>query len=103
MAPDPARHCDERAGAAFTAPFVVESNTQFLPGPPRGLASATYAADFDAVKSLGRLTGSTRSDTQTELAPFSEGNASVHWNQAANQIARADHLSMSNTNRLLAL
>ena len=90
-------------GLAFTAPFVVESNTQFRPDPPRGLASATYAADFDAVKALGRRTGSTRADAQTELAPFWEGNASVHWNQAANQIARSEHLSMSDNNRLLAL
>src|SRR5918995_1238971 len=58
--------------------------------------------DFTAVKSLGRRTGSTRTDDQTALAPFWEGNASVHWNQAANQIARANHLSMSDANRLLA-
>ena len=90
-------------GLAFTAPFVVESNTQFRPSPPRGLASATYTEDFNAVKALGRRTGSTRTDIQTELAPFWEGNASVHWNQAANQIARANHLSMSNSNRLLAV
>jgi hypothetical protein len=88
---------------AFTAPFVVESNTQFRPGPPRTLASATYTADFNAVKALGRKTGSTRTDAQTQLAPFWEGNASVHWNQAANQIARANHLSMSKSNRLLAV
>ena len=90
-------------GLAFTAPFVVESNTQFRPGPPRPLASPTYVADFNAVKALGRRTGSTRTDTQTALAPFWEGNASVHWNQAANQIARANHLSMSESNRLLAI
>ena len=90
-------------GLAFTAPFVVESNTQFRPGPPRGLASATYTEDFNAVKALGRRTGSTRTEAQTELAPFWEGNASVHWNQAANQIARANHLSMSDSNRLLAV
>ena len=90
-------------GLAFATPFVVDSNTQFRPGPPRGLASATYAEDFNAVKALGRRTGSTRTDTQTELAPFWEGNASVHWNQAANQIARAEHLSLSDTNRLLAV
>jgi hypothetical protein len=29
--------------------------------------------------------------------------ASVHWNQAGNQIARAHHLSMSASNRLLAV
>jgi membrane-associated phospholipid phosphatase len=90
-------------GLAFTAPFAVESNTQFRPAPPRTLASATYTADFNAVKGLGRRTGSTRTDAQTELAPFWEGNASVHWNQAANQIARVNELSMSKSNRLLAV
>jgi len=88
---------------AFTAPFVVQSNEQFRPVSPRPLASTTYAADFDAVKSLGRLSGSIRSDAQTGLAPFWEGNASVHWNQAANQIARASQLSMSDGSRLLAV
>jgi len=34
---------------------------------------------------------------------FWEGNASVHWNQAANQIAGANHLSLRASNRLLAL
>jgi hypothetical protein len=90
-------------GLAFTAPFVVESNTQFRPDPPRTLASATYTEDFNAVKALGRRTGSTRTETQTELAPFWEGNASVHWNQAANQVARGNQLSMSHSNRLLAV
>jgi hypothetical protein len=88
---------------AFTATFVLPSNTLFRPGPPRGLDCATYTADFNAVKALGRKTGSTRTPDQTALAPFWEGNASVHWNQAANQIARARHLSMSRSNRLLAL
>src|SRR4029450_3735118 len=90
-------------GLAFTAPFVGASNTQSRPTPPRTLASATYTQDFNAVKALGRQTGSTRTDAQTELAPFWEGNASVHWNQAANQIARANQLSMSHSNRLLAV
>ena len=49
---------------AFTAPFVLESNTQFRPGPPRTLASATYTADFNAVKALGRRTGSTRTEAE---------------------------------------
>ena len=90
-------------GLAFTAMFVLVNNTQFEPGPPRGLTSATYTDDFNAVKALGRRTGSTRTEDQTALAPFWEGNASVHWNQAANQIARANHLSMSDSNRLLAV
>ena len=90
-------------GLAFTAMFVLRSNEQFKPGPPRGLDSATYAEDFNAVKALGRRTGSTRTADQTALATFWEGNASVHWNQAANQVARANHLSLSASNRILAV
>jgi hypothetical protein len=90
-------------GLAFTDMFVLASNSQFRPPAPRALASALYASDFDAVKALGRKTGSTRTEEQTALAPFWEGNASVHWNQAANQIARANHLSISRSNRLLAV
>ena len=90
-------------GLAFTAMFVLVNNTQFDPGPPRGLTSAAYSDDFKAVKALGRKTGSTRTDDQTALAVFWEGNASIHWNQAANQMARANDLSMSDSNRLLAV
>ena len=90
-------------GLAFTTMFVLVNNTQFDPGPPRGLTSPTYTDDVDAVKALGRKTGSTRTDDQTALALFWDGNASVHWNQAANQIAVANHLSMSDSNRLLAV
>ena len=90
-------------GLAFTAMFSLVSNTQFEPPPPRSLTSDTYTDDFNAVKALGRKTGSTRTDDQTALAMFWEGNASVHWNQAANQIADANGLSMSDSNRLLAV
>jgi hypothetical protein len=90
-------------GLAFTTMFVLVNNTQFEPGPPRSLTSATYTDDFNAVKALGRKTESTRTEDQTALAVFWEGNASVHWNQAANQIARANHLSLSDSNRLLAV
>ena len=88
---------------AFTAMFVLGSNTQFRPEPARGLTSATYTDDFNAVKALGRKTGSTRTADQSSLAVFWEGNASVHWNQAANQMALANHLSLSDSNRLLAV
>jgi hypothetical protein len=90
-------------GLSFTDMFVLISNTQFRPGPPRSLMDPTYAHDFNAVKALGRKTGSARTEDHTSLAIFWEGNASVHWNQAANQIARANHLSISDSNRLLAV
>jgi hypothetical protein len=90
-------------GLAFTSMFVLASNAQFRPPPPRALASPTYTDDFNTVRALGRRTGSTRTADQTALAAFWEFNASVHWNQAANQLARANHFSMSDNNRLLAV
>ena len=90
-------------GLAFTSMFVLVHNVQFQPEPPRGLNSTAYTDDFNAVKALGRKTGSTRTEDQTALAPFWEGNASIHWNQAANQMARANHLSLSHSSRLLAV
>jgi hypothetical protein len=90
-------------GLAYTHMFVLVNNMQFVPARPRELDTATYTDDFNAVKALGRNTGSTRTENQTALAVFWEGNASVHWNQAANQIARANRLSMSASNRLLAV
>jgi hypothetical protein len=90
-------------GLAFTSMFIVASNTQFRPRPPRALTSPAYTDDFNTVKALGRRTGSTRTADQTALAAFWEFNASVHWNQAANQLARANHFSMSDNNRLLAV
>ena len=88
---------------AFTSMFVVPNNQLFRPPPPRGLAESSYVTDLAAVKSLGALTGSTRTAEQTALAPFWEGNASVHWNQAANQLAGANGLSMSENSRLFAV
>jgi len=90
-------------GLAFTDMFVLVSNTQFRPAPPRSLMDPTYTSDFNAVKALGRRTGSTRTEDQSALAVFWEGNASVHWNQAANQIAGGNLLSISDSNRLLAV
>jgi hypothetical protein len=90
-------------GLAFTTMFVLPDNPEFKPATPRSLTSDTYTADFNAVKALGRRTGSTRTADQTALAPFWEGNATIHWNQAANQMARANSLSMSDSNRLLAV
>ncbi len=99
----PASGAMSALGVAFTKPFVLESNTRFRPAAPRGLASQTYADDVKAVKALGRKTGSTRTEDQTALAPFWEGNATIHWNQTANQAAQANGLGLSKSTRLLAL
>jgi hypothetical protein len=87
---------------AFTDMFVLASSTQFQPERPRALTSTIFTDDFAAVKALGRQTDSTRTDDQTALARFWEGSASVHWNQAANQMAQGRHLSLARSARLFA-
>jgi len=87
---------------AFTDMFVLASSTQFRPERPRTLASPVFADDLAAVQALGRQSGSTRTDDQTALARFWEASASVHWNQAANQMARDRHLSLARSARLFA-
>jgi hypothetical protein len=88
---------------AFTSMFVLDSNTQFRPAPPRPLTSPIYTFDFNIVKAFGRNNGSMRTPDQTAIALFWDGSPSIHWNQAANQMARANQLSISDSSRLLAV
>jgi hypothetical protein len=87
-----------------TLTFVLENNTQFQPAQPLGpLTGPTYTNDFNTVKAFGRNTGSVRTAEQTAIALFWDGSPNIHWNQAANQMARAAQLSLSDSSRLLAL
>jgi hypothetical protein len=88
---------------AFTSTFALISNKQFRPGDPRAMNTSTYTDDFNTVKAFGRDTGSMRAADQTAIAKFWDGSPSVHWNQAANQMARANQLSISDTSRLFAV
>jgi len=51
-------------------PLMMESPSQFRPGPPPALASVEYATDFEEVKSYGAKEGSARSALQTETGLF---------------------------------
>jgi hypothetical protein len=88
---------------AFTEPFVLESSSQFRPPGPRSLLSPSYTDDVAVVAALGGSESSARTEEETALALFWDGNASVHWNQAANQVATNDQLSEPETVRLFAL
>ena len=55
-------NCNQQVGMtalslASTDMFVLDTNRQFQPAPPRTLLDETYVADFNAVKTLGRATG----------------------------------------------
>ena len=74
---------------ATVTPFAIQGPSQFRPPGPPALTSAAYAAAFNEVKSLGRKTGSTRTQEQTDIGIFWSDNGSFQWNQAARIVSDA--------------
>ena len=78
----------------FVVPFGMSSSSQFRPPGPPSLDSQQYAADYEEVKELGALVGSTRTEEQTEIALFWADGAGTetppgHWNSIAQSICAA--------------
>ena len=84
-------------------PFVVQSPSQFRSVPPPALDSQQWAAEFNEVKSLGRATGSTRTDQQTYIARWWQSAPVLSWNDVARQLIARTDLDAADSARLLAL
>jgi hypothetical protein len=92
----------------FVVPFGMSSSSQFRPPGPPALDSQRYAADYEEVKQLGALVGSTRTEDQTEIALFWADGAGTetppgHWNSIAQIIAAARGTTLEQNARLFAL
>jgi PAP2 superfamily protein len=92
----------------FVVPFGMSSSSQFRPPGPPALDSQQYAADYEEVKQLGALVGSTRTDDQTEIALFWADGAGTetppgHWNSIAQIIGGAQGNTLEENARLFAL
>jgi hypothetical protein len=89
---------------AHVTPFFLKTASQFRPPAPPALTSARYAADFNEVKSLGRLTSTTRTADQTSIGKF-WGAAPIWivWNQVAEQAGSAFHNNLQQNARMFAL
>jgi hypothetical protein len=84
-------------------PFTLTSPSQFLAPPPPPLTSHQYARDYDEVKALGALTGSSRTAEQTDMAQFWAGNFVGMWNRVVRDLA-AEHVDdIADSSRLFAL
>jgi hypothetical protein len=85
-------------------PYVLTGPARFRAPPPPELTSDKYTKDYNEVKALGALTGSTRTPAQTDIAYFWTDNFAAQWNRAAVALLdkrRPDNLG--NRARLLAL
>src|SRR5262245_93144 len=92
----------------FVMPFAMSSSSQFRPPGPPALDSQQYAADYEEVKQLGALVGSTRTEDQTEIALFWADGAGTetppgHWNSIAQIIGATRGTTMEENARLFAL
>lgn len=93
---------------ATTKPFVMDSPSQFRPGPPPSLTSERYTKDYNEVKARGSVLahpaiGACPAPADTDLARFWSGNFGVMWNQTLRDVAIDRQLGIGDTARLLAL
>jgi hypothetical protein len=85
-------------------PFMIPSGTMFRSRGPQPLASRRYAAEFNEVKEVGRLTSASRTDEQTTAAKFwGTSNAVGTWSALLRDIANREHLSTAGSARFYAM
>ena len=84
-------------------PFALARADEFRPGPPPHLTSEEYTRAFDEVKSLGLITSETRTQEQTLIGNFWNGNIQDFWNEIAQTAALGHHLGLARSARLFAL
>jgi hypothetical protein len=89
---------------ARARPWVLQSASQFRPGPPPQLSSAVYARDYNETKNLGGVQSKARSAEQTEAVRFWRTPVlAPAWQAAARQFAVQRELSLAECARLFAL
>ena len=75
-----------------------------MANPPHpDLKSGLYARDYNEVKALGALTGSTRPPAQTELANFYSDNFILMWQRTLRTIATEEVDNIADRARLFAM
>jgi hypothetical protein len=84
-------------------PFALARADEFRPGPPPQLTSEEYTKTFDEVKSLGFIASKTRTQEQTLIGNFWNGNIQDFWNEIAQTAALGHHLGLARSARLFAL
>jgi hypothetical protein len=90
------------ASLARVRPFTMESPMQFRPAGPPALGSEQWARDYNEVRALGALTGSTRTPEQTATAWFWEPIATTVWPASIRRLAAEHGLNLESSARFQA-
>jgi hypothetical protein len=83
-------------------PLLLESPSQFRPGPPPAMTSAEYTADFNEVKEVGSATSTVRTEDQTITAGFIAGSTIPLVTSSLRDLAARHQLDISDSARLFA-
>jgi hypothetical protein len=88
---------------ADVTPFVVLDGSQFAAPPPPPLGSGLYRQEYEEVKALGALVGSSRTPEQTQIAYFWAENFFAQINRAVRNVAENHVDNSADRARLFAL
>ena len=91
------------AGVGAWTPWVMASSSQFRPGPPPALTSATWTRDLNEIREIGGLDSKLRSAEQTTVGKFWLVTGARTWNPMVAQVATAKHMDLLDCARLFAL
>jgi hypothetical protein len=83
-------------------PFLLDSTSQFRPGPPPAIGSDLYVREFEEVRDYGVSTGSLRTPKQTETALFFSDVGLGPLQAGLRDLATRRLLDISDSARLLA-
>jgi hypothetical protein len=83
-------------------PLVLESSSQFRPGPPPAINTTKYLDEFNEVRDYGVRTGSLRSPDQTQTALFFSDVGVIPYQAALRDLVTRQGLDISDSARLFA-
>jgi hypothetical protein len=84
-------------------PWVMQSSSQFRPGPPPDLTSTEWSHDFEESKTLGGKKSTTRTAEQTEIAKCWTLTGPASWDPVVRQLAASPGRSIIQNAHLFAL
>jgi hypothetical protein len=84
-------------------PFALRRAQQFRPGPPPPLTSERYSSALNEVESAGVANSPTATADESLTGRFWNGAIQNYWNEIAQTLSVAHHLTTAQSARLFAL
>jgi hypothetical protein len=84
-------------------PWLLQSISQFRPGPPTALNSTAWAKDYQETQALGARSSSQRNSAQTDVARFWEYSLPAIYHGVVLSVAKQPGRDLARNARLLAV